>query len=308
MTGTGVTSFMLGLAVGSAQPKRRLKNAAWGALLALLAACILFMPLEQFSYGTLATSFTILNVSLMACSWGIVMARAREVRANARWTATALLLCAATIACWVPAAASGASVSQLNSGAWLLWPGALFALERGTSEAEIATAARAPARQRITPVLAVALLMCCASATHLWAWAYEDDRPVVLDAVYSHARLAGVRSTSARVHETETLLSLLATRVRPGDVLLVYGYPAVNYLSGTRPALKSSILGPPQLQSQWLAHMERKHRTPRYAVTPSDSTLRDLGINSPDPVLAYVRTHYHKVVESGPFVIWAIAR
>jgi hypothetical protein len=147
-----------------------------------------------------------------------------------------------------------------------------------------------------------------------WDWVFGEAPVHQLNTEFEHPRLAGIRSTPAKVESLEAVARYFEDRVAEGDRLLVNGHASLLYfLTRTRPALDHSWSNrqiPAEVRKRSLEKMVTLQRVPEYAVhaaifAPKLDRLREK--SRPEmPVEFFIRDHYRRQVRFGAFEIWRL--
>lgn len=270
--------------------------AAVAGLLGLGAGFVVAPP----AYATHSPQLLLFNLGLLVLAVVSLAVVPSQPRRHL-WAAGALLgtgWCAGGIMV-ASSSAIHNPIEELNVCSWLLWLGAAYAL--GLTLPSGDGRGRGAWGSGRTLELGLGLCLFAVSVAHLWRWSYEDDRPWRLRAAFSHTRLRGVYSTAARVQQTEALLDCVRTVAAQGSYVLAYSFPALPFLTETRPAFFSTWVtyGVPGAAHQrlWVREMAEAGRLPRVVVAPHELEARD-------PLSEMVVDRYRLSEECGGYVIY----
>lgn len=137
------------------------------------------------------------------------------------------------------------------------------------------------------------------SLVNTYSYVYMTDKPSDMTTKHTIPHLKNIISKEEYVQILEPLANHINTICKPGDYLLIYSNNThklfgLNYLTNTRPALRTSIVGgieSPEFSTMLISTMKNKNITPTYAVTKFDSL-------SPNKVIdKYILDNY-KVINS----------
>jgi len=122
-----------------------------------------------------------------------------------------------------------------------------------------------------TPTVYVVIISLFAGGLWgLWSFSPGYVSSSQLNTQFSKYKLNGIVSDSPVVQDLEELLGFLDGKVKPGDFLLNYYHiPALNFLTGTRPAINKTWIWPTyplEQRKQLVEGMISEDRIPEYAV------------------------------------------
>jgi hypothetical protein len=146
------------------------------------------------------------------------------------------------------------------------------------------------------------------SGAHLWRWSYEDLAPYRLHTIFHSGKLRGIVSTPEKVKDAEALVASVQRYAPSAKFLLSYGgspdglnFPALSYLTNTRPALYSSLVGdssPEPLLGRWLEEARQNGREPDVIVVCGEIMRRDSSLP------ALLAKDYHSVDQIDGFAVY----
>lgn len=242
----------------------------------------------------------LLSLAMSMFAIGVIGARAREVMSRLDFAAAALMLLWGAGIGSIVAMASAAGVRAYTAANWIVWPAAIAVITHSVA----AQADAAPRRRGVLAGWLLGALLVCVSAAHLLTWSYDDGVPWSLHERFQQPRLRGIVSTPTRVREYDGIVTALRSRTSPGDYVLAFDdLWWINYLTDTRPPLRSVLIAPNRfpraLEERWLAEMDSAGRSPRWVVTrrpPVGAT----------PLESFIRTRYEPAALVGDLQLWGI--
>lgn len=225
--------------------------------------------------GTLSNWLYLFNLQWSFAGLSGVIARCREaggVKVVLLSTPFLVMGLGAGAICAVSASTASAHISEMNVASGIIWIGIVGAFLWMERTAFPGTPGWGP-RVAWDPTTAFSAGAMAFSVVHLWSWTYSDVAPWRCDAEFASGRAAGIRSTAPEVSSVQSALRLIDQTglTGTGDFLIVYpGRCEMYYMTGTRPALFTSILGrdqpPDSVMRRWLVEATNRGRIPRIAV------------------------------------------
>jgi hypothetical protein len=277
---------------------------------------LLIMFLLHPGTGTLTFSpyLTMFNCAgvLLAVTL-LLVAAIRGVNLRTVWPAIVglALNLSATLIVVVSASEIATDIKQLNVCMWLFWPSIVtLAWDLGGRlDANSGLDANSDGLRVRQIVLLMIAWLVLFSGAHLWRWSYEDLAPYKLHAIFHSGKLRGIISTPEKVKTAEALVASVHRFAPNAKFLLSYGgspygqnFPALTYLTNTRPALYSSMVGdeftPEPVFARWLEDAKQHGRVADVIVVCGEITQRDSSLP------ALLTSEYRPVDQMDGFVVY----